>query len=169
MSDGAAILWATLFIGLGATLVMDLWAVLLRRAFGIPALDYALVGRWLGHMPAGRFAHEAIFAATPVRGERPIGWIAHFAIGVGYAGAFILIVGPEWVRNPTVWPALLFGLATVAAPFLVMQPAFGFGIAASKFPSPWTARARSLATHAIFGLGLFGAALFHTRVFAGVG
>ena len=49
---------------------------------------------------------------------------------------------------------LAFGLVTVAAPFLLMQPALGVGIAASKTPNPTAARLRSLMTHAAFGLDL---------------
>jgi hypothetical protein len=46
----------------------------------------------------------------------------------------------------------------VAAPFLLMQPALGAGIAAAKTPNPTAARLRSLMTHAVFGLGLYFAA-----------
>lgn len=52
-------------IGAGATLVMDLWALLLKRLFGLPSLDYALVGRWLGHLPRGRLTHPASPARRP--------------------------------------------------------------------------------------------------------
>ena len=38
-------------IGIGATLVMDLWNLFLKRAFSIPSLNYCLLGRWLRHMP----------------------------------------------------------------------------------------------------------------------
>jgi hypothetical protein len=54
-------------------------------------------------------------------------------------------------------PALIVGLITVAAPFLIMQPGMGAGIAA-KTPNPTAARLRSLATHAVFGIGLYGSA-----------
>ncbi|MBE1043307.1 DUF2938 family protein, partial [Escherichia coli] len=33
---------------------MDLWALLLKRRFDIPSLDYALVGRWFLGMFDGR-------------------------------------------------------------------------------------------------------------------
>ena len=49
-----------LWVGVGATLLMDAWALARRRLFGIASLDYALVGRWLGHMRHGRFRHAAI-------------------------------------------------------------------------------------------------------------
>lgn len=147
-----------LLIGTGATLVMDLWTLFRRRAFGIPSLDYALVGRWIGHMIQGRFRHVSIGAAAPVPGERTLGWIAHYAIGIAFAALPIAIAGTEWIGAPTPLPALVAGLASVVAPFLVMQPAFGFGIAASRTPHPGIARRRSLITHLSYGVGLYLAA-----------
>ncbi len=51
-------------VGLGATLVIDLWALFLRRGLNIPSLNYCLLGRWLLHMPGGRFVHDSITAAA---------------------------------------------------------------------------------------------------------
>jgi hypothetical protein len=51
-------------IGIGATLVMDLWNLFLRRTFGIPSLSFCLVGRWLRHMP-GAFRHSRRSQAVP--------------------------------------------------------------------------------------------------------
>jgi hypothetical protein len=50
-------------------------------------------------------------------------------------------------------------IATVGTPFAIMQPALGFGFAGARLPSPWRARGRSLATHVVFGGGLYLAAL----------
>ncbi|RQR63949.1 DUF2938 domain-containing protein [Burkholderia sp. Bp9125] len=158
MNAMADALFRLLLIGVGGTLVMDLWALFRRRVLGIPSLDYALVGRWLGHMPAGRFRHASIVAAAPVPYERAAGWLAHYAIGIAFAALPVAIAGTGWLRAPTLLPALAAGLVSVAAPFLVMQPAFGFGIAAARTPQPGVARRRSLATHLTFGLGLYLAA-----------
>ena len=151
-------------IGVGATAVMDLWAVFLKRAFAVSSLDYAMVGRWLGHMPAGRFVHASIAASPAIRGERAIGWATHYAIGIVFAGLLLLVCGQGWARAPTLGPALGVGVLTMAAPFFVMQPGMGLGIAASRTPKPNLARIRSLVTHAIFGLGLYGAAWVLTKV-----
>ena len=43
----------------------------------------------------------------------------------------------------------------MAAPFLIMQPGMGAGIAASRTPRPAAARMQSLVTHGVFGLGLY--------------
>ncbi|MFC6633908.1 DUF2938 domain-containing protein [Microbulbifer taiwanensis] len=146
-------------IGTGATAVMDLWALLRLRLFGVPSLDWAMVGRWLGHIPHGRFVHAGIGAAADVPGERAIGWIAHYAIGILFAALLLSICGPDWVRQPTPLPALVFGLVTVAAPFFIMQPALGAGVAAARTPNPQRARINSLLTHGVFGLGLYLSAL----------
>jgi len=145
----------SLLIGAGATLVMDLWAIVRKRLLHIPALDYALVGRWLAHSMRGKFRHESIATSPPVRGERAIGWTAHYAIGIAFASLLLGMWGLAWVRQPTIGPALIVGIGSVAAPFLLMQPGMGAGIAASRTPRPAAARLQSLVTHAVFGLGLY--------------
>jgi hypothetical protein len=153
-----------LLIGLGATLVIDLWALLLKRGFNIASLNYCLLGRWLLHMPTGTFVHDSIAAARPKRHECPPGWIAHYLIGTTLAVVFILLAPGTWLARPTLLPALAFGVVTTLMPYLVMQPALGLGIAASKTPNPGQARLKSLLTHAIFGVGLYIWALFLSRV-----
>ncbi len=149
----------TVLIGIGATLAMDAWGVLRRRLFGVPAPDYALVGRWLGHMPGGRFRHDAIARSRAVRGERMLGWSMHYLTGVLFAALVPLVWGLAWLRHPTPGPALLVGVVTVAAPFLLMQPGMGAGIAASRTPRPAIARVHSLLNHLAFGAGLYLSAL----------
>lgn len=152
-------LWSAVIIGIGATLVMDAWGLVRKQLLGIPPADYALVGRWLGHMVHGRFRHERIAAASPIPAEALLGWSAHYLIGMVFALLLVAICGAEWVRQPTLLPALVWGLVTVAAPFLLMQPGMGAGVAASRTPRPNAARLQSLITHSVFGLGLYGSAL----------
>ncbi|MGJ7605199.1 DUF2938 domain-containing protein [Variovorax sp. LT1R20] len=158
MSEAAVCAAHALVIGAGATVAMDLWAIARKRLLGVPSLDYALVGRWLLHMPGGRFRHDPIGASPRMPGERSVGWIAHYLIGVAFAAVLLAIWGLDWARHPTSGPALIVGIGSVAAPFFVMQPAMGAGIAASRTPRPAVARLHSLVTHTVFGLGLYGAA-----------
>ncbi len=155
-------MWAygiySLLLGLGATIVMDLWALMLRHLFGVQGLNYAMVGRWVGHMPRGTFAHDSIARAEPVRFETALGWGIHYATGILFAAILALLTGPEWMKAPTLLPALAVGVGSIVAPFFIMQPAFGLGIAGSKTPSPLKARLRSLMTHTVFGFGLYIAA-----------
>lgn len=141
--------------GIAATAFVDLWSLIRRRLFGIALPDYALVGRWMAYLPRGRFRHRPIGATTPVRGERAIGWTAHYAIGIAFAFLLAAFWGIAWFARPTPGPALLVGVLTVAAPFLIMQPGMGAGIAARRTPRPAAARFHSFITHAIFGVGLY--------------
>jgi hypothetical protein len=155
MNDAVVFVAAGVLMGVTGSALMDAWSLILRRRFHVPTLDYALLGRWIGHFPQGRFFHERIASADPVRGERPLGWVAHYSIGVAFAFLLLAIWGLDWARSPTIWPALLIGLGTIAAPWFVMQPAIGAGIAGSRTPDPRATRFRNIGTHAVYGVGLY--------------
>lgn len=144
-------------IGAGATVVMDLWAVVLKR-FGVPSLNFAFLGRWIGHLSHGRWRHLSIASATPVRGESWIGWCAHYSIGITFAALLLWTRGLAWARSPSLFPALFIGIATVAAPLLILQPGMGAGIASWKTPKPVFNAIKSVVTHIVFGVGLYLAA-----------
>jgi Protein of unknown function (DUF2938) len=144
-------------IGIGATALMDLWLASIRR-LGVPSLPFALVGRWAGHAARGRFTHPAIARAAPIAGEAAWGWALHYAVGVAFAGVLVASQGIDWTRAPSWPPALATGLATVVFPLFVMQPAMGAGFASSRTAAPLKSCARSVANHAVFGLGLYAAA-----------
>ncbi|MEZ5445706.1 MAG: DUF2938 domain-containing protein [Gammaproteobacteria bacterium] len=147
----------TFLTGVGATAVMDSWTIARKRLFGVPPLDYGMVGRWLLYLARGRFRHDPITASPAMRGERPVGWTAHYLIGIAFAALLLAVWGLEWARQPRIAPALLVGIGSVAAPFLLMQPGMGAGVAASRTPRPAAARIQSLVTHGVFGLGLYAA------------
>jgi hypothetical protein len=155
MSNQALPLISTILIGLGATLITDLWALFLKHTFRIAAPNYCFVGRWLRYMPEGIFRHSNIVSVPQKSGECTVGWIAHYMIGITFAIIFVAFVGNNWLQHPTLIPAIVFGVVTVSAPFLIMQPAFGLGLAASKAPNPTQARLRSLMNHTVFGFGLY--------------
>lgn len=146
-----------LITGIGATAVMDLWGLVRQALLSQRRPDYRLVGRWIAHMRHGRFRHDSIAGAPPIRGERIIGWTAHYLIGTTFASLLIGAWGLAWVRHPTLGPALLVGIGTVAAPLFLMQPGMGMGLAARRTPRPWAARFQSLLTHTVFGVGLYAA------------
>ena len=99
--------------------------------------------------------HERIADAPPVAGERVLGWSAHYAIGIGFAFVLLAIWGLDWARSPSIVPPLLVAIATILAPWLVMQPAMGAGVAGSRTADPRATRLRNLATHAAYGVGLY--------------
>src|SRR5688572_29765080 len=148
-----------LICGVVATALVDLWALLRRQLFGTALPNYQLIGRWIGYFPRGRFRHMSIATVPPVRGEGVIGWAAHYLIGIAFACLLFALVGRAWFERPSLAPALLVGIVTVTAPFLIMQPAMGAGIASSRTPRPGAARLQSFVTHTIFGLGLYAGGL----------
>lgn len=166
MGDFQSGLSAALVLGIGATAVMDVWGFARRPLLGVAPPNYCLVGRWFGHMPRGRFRHPAIAAAKALRGECLVGWVAHYLTGIAFAGLLVILSDPSWTDPPRFTTALAVGLGTLAAPFLLMQPGMGAGIASSKATKPWSARLHSLITHVVFACGLYVSgvgyhALFH--------
>lgn len=144
-------------VGIGATALMDLWLLLLSR-LGVPSTGFAMVGRWVGHFARGRFAHAAIARAEPLAFERGLGWLTHYAVGIGFAALLVASQGRGWLDQPTLAPALAFGALSVAAPWFVMQPAMGAGFLALKTPTPLRNGLRNLANHLVFGAGLYATA-----------
>lgn len=144
-------------IGIGATAAMDVWSMLLKR-MGVQTLDFRFVGRWVGHLVRGRFAHASIRQSRPIFGELAWGWLTHYAIGIAFAALLVAVQGFPWIQEPSLLPAIAVGMSTVVAPLFVMQPAMGSGFAASKTATPMTNCLRSLANHTVFGLGLYASA-----------
>lgn len=142
-------------IGLGATFIMDLWAWIQKKLLGIPSLNYALVARWVLYIPSGQWVHTPIMNTSPATRETELGWFLHYAIGVIFALIHVLIMGAEWLKNPTMIPSLVTGIVTIIFPFFIIQPCLGFGIAACKTPYPWKSRLLSLLAHLAYGAGIF--------------
>ena len=158
MNHASEFVLRAFLIAAGATMTMDLWALLLKQ-FGIPSLNFAFLGRWIGHLPDGQWTHESIAKGEPVRGELWMGWFAHYSIGITFAALLLVVNGLDWARKPTLLPALIIGIASVGAPLFILQPALGAGIASSKTPRPVFNCLKSLTTHTVFGFGLYLAAL----------
>lgn len=154
-----SIVMSGVVIGVVATVAMDVWAQLLRALVGVPAPNWAMVGRWVAHMPRGRLVHDDIGAAAPVPGERALGWAFHYAVGVAYGVALAVIMGVGWLAAPTFIPAWIFAVLTIGFGWFVLHPGLGLGWAASKTPDPWRARGLGLAAHTVFGVGLWLGAL----------
>jgi hypothetical protein len=152
-------LWFIVLTGTGATALLDLWALVRRRLLGVPLPNFGLVGRWVAHLARGRVRHASMAAAAVVRGELALGWIAHYLIGIAFAALPIAFWSREWARHPTLGPALIVGIGTVAVPFFIIQPAMGLGFAGRRLPRPAATRMQGIISHAVFGLGLYVAAV----------
>jgi hypothetical protein len=148
-----------ILIGAGATILLDIWNLILKMLFKVPPPNWAMVGRWFTHASKGTFIHESIAKATPVKNELAIGWIFHYVVGILFAAALLMIWGIAWTVTPTFIPALIVGLVTVGCGWFILQPGMGLGVAASKLPNAVNIRLRGILGHIIFAIGLYGTAL----------
>lgn len=146
-------------IGIGATVLMDVWAIVLWKVFRQGRPNWAPVGRWFWHLKDGTVFHDDIGKAEPYAGELALGWIGHYAVGILYGVILALVMGAGWFAAPTFLPAWILGIVTVGAGWFLLQPGLGIGVAASKLPNANTVRALNLVAHTIFALGLYGTAL----------
>ncbi len=151
-------------VGIAGTLALDLYAWLLQRIFGIPATNWAMVGRWFGHMIKGQFVQPALPKAGKIPGELAIGWIVHYVIGMGYGLLLVAIMGGDWLQVPTLAAPIALAIVLLVLPYFVMMPGMGMGVAASRAPKPNMARLKSLASHGVFGLGMYLAAVLAATV-----
>lgn len=151
-------------VGIGGTVILDLYAVLAQRLFGIGATNWRMVGRWLGNMPRGQFIQPNMTEATLVKGEHALGWLFHYVIGAGYGFLLVAIWGKGWLEAPTFAPPLILALVLLVLPYGVMMPGMGMGLAGSRTPKPTITRLKSLLGHSVFGCGMFWAAQVMERI-----
>ncbi len=88
-------LFNAVLLGMGATAFMDGVALVQKCILSQRTLDYAMVGRWIGHLARGEFSNRPISTRQPIPFERTIGWSAHCLIGVVFALAFLTLVGQD--------------------------------------------------------------------------
>jgi hypothetical protein len=144
-----------LAMGLTATVAIDVWATFANRALGWPRTNWGMVGRWIGHMREGQFTHISISSSPSISHELIVGWTFHYLVGCIYAALYLMYVDAVQMGKPTLVSAVLFGLATVLSPWLLMQPGLGLGICASRAPRPNLVRLQNLIIHILFGLVLY--------------
>jgi hypothetical protein len=159
MSSAAELLFKAALVGIGGTIVLDLWALFMTRVMGLSEPDWAMLGRWFGNMPRGQFVQETMTKAEPVKGEMAIGWIAHYAVGVGYGLLLLAFWGRDWMGRPTLLRPMILAWVLLVAPYFVRMPGMGMGIAGSRTPKPNVTRLKSVMGHSIFGLGMYATAM----------
>jgi len=141
--------------GTVATICADLWHLFLKRALRFPVANWQMIGRWVAGMAGGKFVHRVIHEAPPVAGETAIGWSFHYLVGIGYAALYLALMRFILQGEPSLGSALLFGTATLAAPWFVMQPALGLGMMACHQHSRLTIAVVTVTTHLVFGAALY--------------
>ena len=121
---------AGVIVGILATVTMDVVAVIALR-LGIAGRDPRrtgpdLIGRWMGYLLQGKFRHTDILQTPPLRGERLLGFAAHYSIGIVLTLVYFGLLVVTQAR-PTALSAILYGTATTVLPWFVMFPSQGMG------------------------------------------
>jgi hypothetical protein len=144
-----------LIVGVVATAALDLWQQVCRLVFGLPITDWGLIGRWVGHFRDGQFTQPDIGRAAPVPGERPLGWLVHYAVGIGYGVVYLALMWLLLGTPPSLLSALVFAALSVGVTWFFMEPVLGAGVMAAKVPNRPVALAHDLTSHLAMGLGLW--------------
>lgn len=148
----------SIILGTIATVIFDGW-LFCQKLMGRRILNFALLGRWIGHFKQLKFVHKRIAEAPAIPSEFMIGLIAHYAIGIGIAALLLLGFHEQWLLTPDIDAALAVGACTVAFPLLIMQPGMGGGLAFANTATPFKNCLNSLLNHMVFGLCLYLAAM----------
>lgn len=117
------IFWRAVAIGVGATVLMDLWAFFLHKAFGQPRPNWGPVGRWVWHLRDKVF-HDDIGDAAPYAYEQALGWAFHYFVGIAYGIILVMLAGAGWLAAPTFLPAFILGIVTVGAGWFLLAQAW---------------------------------------------
>lgn len=140
--------------GVVATLFLDLWQRALKAATGLPASNWALVGRWFAGAARGAFFAGPVAQKPSVANEAAIGWIGHYLTGIVYGFVYVPLMRHGLGFEPSLLNGLVFGLASVVVPWFFFMPAMGAGMLAKNAPKPIVPCLQAMASHAAFGIGL---------------
>ena len=140
--------------GVLACLAMDLWQQLLKRVAGIPATNWAMVGRWFGlTLRSGTMFQPQIDDETPLPHELRTGWLVHYGVSLLYAVLYWLLIQAH-VIQPTWSDGLIFGAVSVVVPWFYFMPCMGKGMMGRRTPNPTKACGVSLSNHLVYGMAM---------------
>ena len=145
---------AFIVVGVVATATLDIWQQIYRMLTGMPITNWAMIGRWAAYIPKGQLVHKDIGETPAVANEATIGWIVHYAVGIGYAVVYLLLMGFVFGSPPDFISAIVFGAISVSVTWFVMEPILGAGAMASKTPKPPAVMMQDFTSHLSFGFGL---------------
>ncbi|QKP78699.1 DUF2938 family protein [Methyloligella sp. GL2] len=146
----------TLIVGIGSTIALDLWALLLDKFAGFPGTHWGMVGRWLLGIPHGNLVLDTDNETPASMEEWTIGWIFHYLVGLAYAAMLPLFWGIGYIAAPTVFPVFMIGVVVSSlAGLMILMPGLGGGLFARKTPNPALMIAYVIVAHSVFALAQF--------------
>ena len=151
-----AILVFTIVVGVVSTLILDLYALVLEKAVGIPQSNWGAVGHWLLGMTRGQFFFSPTSSGVYTPGEHGLGWLFHYVVGCAYAAMLPVFWGTGYIAAPGWMPVILIGFVlTTIAGLTLMVPGMGGGFLGLKTPNPLKLYGLVLLAHAVFTIGQY--------------
>ena len=145
----------SVFVGILATISMDVLSVAALKLRLIAFLPPRLTGRWFASMARGQFLHTDIAQVPPINHEMAIAVPMHYAVGITLALLYPLLISALGLDPRNVIAVLAFALCTNLLPWLLMFPAMGYGWFGTHGPPRTRLFFSSLVTHSCYGLGLW--------------
>lgn len=140
-----------ILVGIVATLVLDVVAAggIAAGVFRMPAF-----GRWFLYFLRGRFHHDDIETAAPIRGEGGLTLPLHYLAGMGLVAVYLLLLDAMSLGAGSLPLATLYGLATSLIPLFVMLPSMGYGWLGLRGVGNTFWLRQILAMHLGYGVGI---------------
>ena len=145
----------SIFIGILATITMDVLSVTALKLGWIVFLPPRLTGRWLASVARGQFLHSDIGRVPPINHEIAIAVPMHYVVGITLALLYLLLISALGLSPRDLLTALAFALCTSLLPWLLMFPAMGYGWFGTHGPPGTRLFLSSLVTHCFYGVGLW--------------
>ena len=145
----------SVFVGILATITMDVLSVTALKLGLIAFLPPRLTGRWFASMARGQFLHTDIGRVPPINHEMAIAVPMHYAVGITLALLYLLMVSALRLSPRNLIVALAFALCMNLFPWLLMFPAMGYGWFGTHGPPGTRLFFSSLVTHCFYGVGLW--------------
>jgi len=145
----------SVFIGILATLTMDVLGFSAQKLGFIAFLPPRLTGRWFASVARGQFLHSDIGQVPPIDHELAIAVPVHYAIGVSLALVYLLVCSASGLRSRSPTTAVGFALCTNLLPWLLMFPAMGYSWFGTHGPPGTRLFVSSLVNHCFHGVGLW--------------
>lgn len=127
--------------------------MIVAPVLGIKPLGPDNLGRWIGHMPEGRFTHDHIETAGPVPHEAAVGVAAHYLIGPTLGIGYGLVVRLARRPGSSLPLGIAYGIVTTALPWFIVYPSYGWGPIGLRGGGRKLA-AYALLNHVAYGVGL---------------
>lgn len=156
------VLYFCLLVGIGSTIILDVWVTLVEKTIGIPQTNWGMAGRWVCGIPKGNLILDTSFDQAPTISEKAIGWLFHYAVGIGYALLLILLFGVDFIDAPSLMPIIIVGLVlSTLAGLAILMPALGAGFMGRLVPNWYAMFIYLVVAHAVFAAGQYGLSMLY--------